>query len=143
MAQKHKSEPTLRQLLERDAKNPLPEIGLGDDFKKSQMQNAVDDVGQQKIGQDAEWRKYQHKLSFVEKRDEHKVPKPKTSTAEIVVNAFVGAKPAGERSDTEKARVKDWNARTNTGRNKPVEVYGMTALNGNPEQKFRKLMGIK
>lgn len=143
MAQKQKSEPTLRQLLERDAKSPLPEIGLGDDFKKSQMQNAVEDIGQQKVGQDAEWRKYQHKLSFVEKRDEHKVPKPKTSTAEIVVNSFVGAKPADERADTTKAHVAGWNAKTRNGRNKPVEVYGMTALNGNPEQKLRKLMGIK
>lgn len=127
-----KREPTLRELLERDAKYPLREIGLFDEFDKTPMENAVSDLDFQKLGQAHEVLDRKNKLDFVEKRDEHKVPMPRTSVGEFIVDAFLGAKPAGERADTERARIAEWNARTNYGRNTPEEVFGMTALGNGP-----------
>lgn len=141
-----KREPTLRELLERDAKFPLREIGLFDEFDKTPIENAVSDLDFQKLGQAHEVLDRKNKLDFVEKRDEHKVPMPRTSVAEFIVDAFLGAKPAGERADTERARIADWNARTNYGRNTPEGVYGMTALGGGPayprQSKMSKAMGV-
>ena len=138
------AKPTLRELLTRDRKNPLREIGIGDDFKKSQLENAVSDLSFQKLGQAHDALDRQNKLSFVEKRDEHKVPMPRASKAEIIVDAFLGAKPAGERADTERARVDDWNARTNYGRRSETDTYGVTALGGGyPNQsKVSKLLDV-
>lgn len=104
-----KREPTLRELLERDAKYPLREIGLFDEFDKTPMENAVSDLDFQKLGQAHEVLDRKNKLDFVEKRDEHKVPMPRTSVAEFIVDAFLGAKPAGVRGDTELAMMREAN----------------------------------
>jgi hypothetical protein len=104
-----KREPTLRELLERDAKYPLPEIGIGDDFNKSPVENAVSDGDLQRLGNWLEAKNYQDKLSFVESRDAHKIPIPKTSVGEMIANAFLGAKPAGVRTDTELAMLREAN----------------------------------
>lgn len=141
-----KREPTLRELLERDAKYPLREIGVFDEFDKTPVENAISDIDFQRLGQTNQALDRKNKLSFVEKRDEHKVPLPKTSVTEIILNAFLGAKPAGERADTERAKIADWNARTTFSRNTPQEVYGMTALGGGPayprQGMMSKAMGV-
>ena len=104
-----KREPTLRELLERDAKYPLREIGVTEDFNKSPVENAVSDGDLQRLGNWIESKNYQDKLSFVESRDAHKVPMPKTSVAEFILDAFLGAKPAGVRTDTELAMMREAN----------------------------------
>jgi hypothetical protein len=104
-----KREPTLRELLERDAKYPLREIGVGDDFNKSPAENAISDLDMQKLGQSYEARNYQDKIFNVEARDAHKIPMPKTSKGEFIINAFLGAKPAGVRTDTELAMMREAN----------------------------------
>jgi len=141
-----KRQPTLRELLERDAKNPMREIGLSGDFKKTAVEDSISDLDLGMLGQSLESRNYQDKVFNVESRDAYKIPMPKTSVAEFVVDAFLGAKPAGDREDTERAKIADWKTRTNYGKNTPEDVYGMTALGSGPsyprQSKVSKLMGV-
>lgn len=146
-----KREPTLRELLERDAKFPLRTIGVTDEFDKTPVENAVSDLDFQKLGQAHEVLDRKNKLDFLEKRDYHKVPMPKTSVGEFIVDAFLGAKPAGERADTERAKIREldqkrFNMRTNYGQNTPEEVFGMTALGNGPsyprQSKMSKALGV-
>lgn len=159
-SQTKKREPTIRELLELDAKNPLREIGLTDDFNNTQVQNTVNNVSDEiakntaleaareyirkRREDDMKWKDPQKFVSSLD-GPQKKTPLALSST-NLLYEILTGASPAGERADTERARVADWNARTNSGRNTPDEVYGMTALRGNatyPHQsKISKLMGV-
>jgi hypothetical protein len=151
-----KREPTLRELLERDAKNPLRDIGIFDEFDKTQVENAMSDVQDEKAMQMLmerakrgynDYQARQVPLGPPQEVNPNQLPKPiTTNPAKLLFDVLTSSSPAGERADTERARIADWNARTNYGRNTPEGVYGMTALGGGPayprQSTMSKIMGV-
>lgn len=152
-----KREPTLRELLERDAKFPLPTIGITDEFNKTPVENAMSDIQDERTlnallarGKQgyADFQRRQVPLGPPSEYNPN-IPAPKpisTNAAKLFFDVLTLSSPAGERADTERARVADWNARTNYGRNTPEEVFGMTALGGGPayprQGMMSKAMGV-
>jgi hypothetical protein len=157
-----KRELTLRELLERDAKKPLPaSLGLTDDMNQTNLQNGVDSLSDDMamnvaFDQTREGirRRRANRLmindpqAYVKSLDQAAPTKypPLLSKGNLMFEALTSASPAGERPDTERARVAEYNARTNYGRNTPEEIFGMTALGNGPsysrQSKVSKLMGV-
>jgi hypothetical protein len=153
---------TLRELLKRDAKKPLPaSLGLTDDINQTNLQNGIDNLSDDMamnfaLDQTREGirRNRANRLminnpqAYVKSLDQAQPTKypPMLSKGNLMFESLTSASPAGERPDTERARVAEGNARTNYGRNTPENVYGMTALGNGPsyprQSKVSKLMGV-
>jgi hypothetical protein len=154
-----KRQPTLRELLERDAKNPLREIGVFDEVNKTPVENSITDI-QEDVGMNEFMRRMKTGYADYQQRQpdyivpnpgefnpNSRIPKPiNTNPAKLAFDILTMSSPAGERADTERARIAEYNARTNYGRNTPQEVYGMTALGGGPayprQGMMSKAMGV-
>ena len=152
-----KRRPTLRELLERDAKLPLREIGVFDEVDKTPVENSITDI-QEDVGMNEFMRRIKTGNADYQKRQvplgppsefnpNSSIPKPiNTNPAKLAFDILTMSSPAGERADTERARIAEYNARTNYGRNTPQEVYGMTALGGGPayprQGMMSKAMGV-
>jgi len=157
-----KREPTLRELLERDAKFPLRTIGITDEFDKTPIENGMSDTQDDKTVDAllqrakqgyADFQKRQVPLGPPSEFDPRfRVPQSiTTNPGRLLFDILTMAGPLGERADTERARIREldqnrFNMRTNYGQNTPKEVFGMTALGNGPsyprQSKMSKAMGV-
>lgn len=115
-----KREPTLRELLERDAEFPLPTIGITDEFNKTPVENAMSDIQDERTVNSLLARGKQGYADFQRRQvplgppSEYNpnVPTPKpisTNAAKLLFDVLTMSSPAGERGDTELARLREAN----------------------------------
>ena len=114
-----KREPTLRELLERDAKNPLRTIGINDNFNDTPVENAMGNV-QDELTANALLARTKQGYNDFQKRQvplgppseynpNTPAPKPISTTApKLLFDILTMAGPAGQRKDTEEAIVRQY-----------------------------------
>lgn len=127
-----KREPTLRELLERDAKYPLREIGMFDEFNKTPLENSISDIQEERATNEFLKRM---KSGYVDYQNQKPVeilanpgefnpnapaPKPiSMNPAKLLFDILTLASPAGERGDTELVRIRE--SDNTFGRNKFIK----------------------
>ena len=114
-----KREPTLRELLERDAKYPLRDIGIFDEFDKTPVENAMSDVQDEKAMQMLmerakrgynDYQSRQVPLGPPQEVNPNQLPKPiTTNPAKLLFDVLTLSSPAGVRTDTELAMMREAN----------------------------------
>lgn len=112
-----KRPPTLRELLERDAKYPLQNIGITDDFNKSPVENGMSDIQDETTQQELilrAKREYENMQSRKvptgppQEFNPNEIPKPISINPLVLLGKILtSAAPAGIRQDTELAMLRD------------------------------------
>jgi hypothetical protein len=114
-----KRQPTLRELLERDAKNPLRELGVFDEVNKAPLENIVSDIQDEQTMQSlmerakrgyGDYQSQQVPLGPPQEVNPNQLPKPiTTNPAKLLFDVLTLSSPAGVRTDTELAMMREAN----------------------------------